>query len=301
MLGRLACVTPHGELTRNDLLNRLAVRKIDRAAPAGADEVSLVQGQALGERWHLDKAAQAFRRGGRDGEPVPTPLDDLAQSAHGDALEILRQRCRVANEVARAGGFALASHPDDDRRGFLRARALPLKGAPVEEERDASRIVGAQDLREGSVKERLKVPAKGALDEPGIEQGGERVCRRETHGRSAPSDQPWRWDPSPRRLVTRRQTPGRGDVMLAPHSLGHHVGADEQRDLDTNTSEADAGAADLRARRDVVVARQRMPTPSSTMVRAGAVGSVVIVMAAAPESRALATISVRTVSSVDAG
>jgi len=47
--------------------------------------------------------------------------------------------------------------------------------------------------------------------------------------------------------------------------------------------------------------RRRMPSPSSTMVSAGAVGSVVIVMVVAPESRELATISLRIVSSVDPG
>jgi len=60
--------------------------------------------------------------------------------------------------------------------------------------------------------------------------------------------------------------------MLAPHSLGHHVGADEQRDLDTNTSEADAGAADLRARRDVVVARQLTPAHADPVVHDGESG-----------------------------
>jgi len=44
-----------------------------------------------------------------------------------------------------------------------------------------------------------------------------------------------------------------------------------------------------------------MPTPSSTMVSAGATASVVSVMVAAPESRAFATISVRIVSSVASG
>src|SRR5439155_12609483 len=116
------------------------------------------------------QAAQALRRGGGNGEPVPAPLDDLAEGAHGNALEILRQRCRVANEVTRAGRLALARHPDGNGRGFLRSPVLLLERAAVEEERDASRIVGAQDLRQGAVKERLEVPANGALDEREIEQ-----------------------------------------------------------------------------------------------------------------------------------
>jgi len=44
-----------------------------------------------------------------------------------------------------------------------------------------------------------------------------------------------------------------------------------------------------------------MPPPSSRMVSDGPDGSVTIAMVVAPESRELATISVRIVSSVDPG
>ena len=54
-------VSPQSELARDGLLDRLAIGQIGRAARTGADEVGLVQGEALGERRHLDQAAQALR------------------------------------------------------------------------------------------------------------------------------------------------------------------------------------------------------------------------------------------------
>jgi len=44
-----------------------------------------------------------------------------------------------------------------------------------------------------------------------------------------------------------------------------------------------------------------MPAPSSTMVSAGAMGSVAMAIVAAPESSEFATISVRIVASVEPG
>jgi len=44
--------------------------------------------------------------------------------------------------------------------------------------------------------------------------------------------------------------------MIAASRLGQDLGAHQQRDLDSDPGEPDAGAPDLRARRDVVIARE---------------------------------------------
>ena len=98
-----------------------------------------------------------------------------------------------------------------------------LETAPVEHESDAAWIVGAEDLREGRIEERLEVALDGSLDEAGIEQGREDVGRREAHRRA--DDEPRRRYPSPRRLLARPQMPGGGDVVLGSPRLGDHLSA----------------------------------------------------------------------------
>jgi len=81
----LARVAPLGELARDRLLDRLAVCEVGRTARASADEVGLVQREALGQRRHLDQAGHALGRGGREGDPIPPSPDNLAESADGHA------------------------------------------------------------------------------------------------------------------------------------------------------------------------------------------------------------------------
>ena len=57
--------------------------------------------------------------------------------------------------------------------------------------------------------------------------------------------------------------------MLAPPRLRDHLGADQQRDLDADAREPDAGAADLRARRDVMVAGQLATAHAGPIVEDG--------------------------------
>ena len=89
-----ARVTPKGELPGHRLLNRLAIGKIGGAARAGPDEVGLVEGQALGEPGRLDEAAHVLGRRGRDSEPVPPSLDDLAVGADRDPAAVLGESQR---------------------------------------------------------------------------------------------------------------------------------------------------------------------------------------------------------------
>jgi len=62
-------------------------------------------------------------------------------------------------------------------------------------------------------------------------------------------------------------------MMLAPPRLGDDRRADQERDLDTDAGEADAGPAGLGAGSDVVIARQVAPTHAAAVVHDGERGS----------------------------
>src|SRR5437867_2187419 len=61
LLGLIADVAPRGELPRHRLLEELPVSEIGRPAGPDADEVGLVQGEALGQRRYLDQPADPLR------------------------------------------------------------------------------------------------------------------------------------------------------------------------------------------------------------------------------------------------
>jgi hypothetical protein len=99
-------ITPGGELVRDGFLDGLAVGEVGRAAAADADEVRLVQRQALGQRGHLDDAADVVRRGRRESEPVPATLDHLAVGADRQPTLLLGKRRGLAHEIADPRGLA---------------------------------------------------------------------------------------------------------------------------------------------------------------------------------------------------
>jgi hypothetical protein len=101
--------------------------------------------------------------------------------------------------------------------------------------------------------------------------------------------------------MVRCQMPARRDVRLPAAALGDDLLAHEEPELDADAGEADAVAARLRARGHVVIARQLATSHARAVVdgregRGRGVGREMDV-ARAPESSALATISVRIVSS----
>ena len=69
-------------------MDRAAVGEIRRAARAAAQEVGLVQRQALGERRHLDEPADPLRRCGREAEPVAL-RGRLGQRGHVADVDLL--------------------------------------------------------------------------------------------------------------------------------------------------------------------------------------------------------------------
>ena len=203
----LAGVAPQLKLTRDRLLDRLSIREVRRAARSGADEVGLVQREALGKRRHLDQAGHALGRGGGEGEPVPPTPDDLAEGAHGHAAPFLGQRLPGAQEIAGASRLAFASDADRERRDLGRADALVFEGGPIQDESDAPRIVRAQDLGQRGIEERFETPPQHALNESGIEKRREGVRRRKSHRGTLPRHETqWRY-PAPGCPVPRGQPP----------------------------------------------------------------------------------------------
>ena len=127
------------------------------------------------------------------------------------------------------------------------------------------------------------------------------LIRREPYARPCRARcQARRRNPLPRRTMTRREMPSGRDMRRAAPRFGDHLARHEQAELDAHAGEPDPFAARLGARRDVVVSgqsRRCIPRPSSTMVSVAVEASVSSRTRVAPESSALATTSVRIVSS----
>jgi hypothetical protein len=93
-------------------------------------------------------------------------------------------------------------------------------------------------------------------------------------------------------------------MSFAASSLGDDVLTNEQSKLDADAGKPDALSANFIARCNVMKARQRrrcIPDPLSITVSARSAGSQPNEIVEAPESRALAMISVRIVSSTAPG
>src|SRR5262249_30447312 len=182
-LGRFAGLTPQTELVRDRLLNRLPVREIDRAARAGADEVGFVEGEALGERRHLDQTRDTIGPGGRQAKPIPAAANHFGERADRYAAERLRQGLGCTHEVPCGRGPALAADANRKRGNFWRLGALRLERAPIQDDRDTARGLFAKNRAERRGGQRLKPSADNALDETRIEQRAERRLPHEPHGR----------------------------------------------------------------------------------------------------------------------
>ena len=262
----VARVAPERELLAHRLLHGLAIGQVGRAARPGADEVGLVERQTLGERRDLDDATDRVRRDRRHPQPVPAPLDDLAERADREPAVLLGQGHRLAHQVADRGGLALAAEPHRHRRTLGGRRARALQRLAVDLETHAAAVVLEQQLVERRFQQGLVVPAQRALDEAGIEQRRERVRQLERHRGAAFGDQPRRRHPLPRRLVTRGQVPAGRHVALAAPRLGQHLLAEQQPELDAHAGEADALAARLGAGGDVMVAGEVTPLHAGAVV-----------------------------------
>src|SRR5580692_11605892 len=85
---------------------------VARSAPrAASDEVVLADREACREIGSLDQSTDVRARRGRETEPIPPTLDDLAECADSDSLAIGRQE-RVSFDEARCRGRAAAAEPD---------------------------------------------------------------------------------------------------------------------------------------------------------------------------------------------
>jgi hypothetical protein len=116
--------------------------------------------------------------------------------------------------------------------------------------------MASQHIPERGIEQRFEVSPQGFLQIPGIEQRGQLVRQRESHGRAAGRHEAqWR-RPLPRRPVPRRQVPSGGHRCRAAPGFGNHLARHEQAKLDPDAGESDAVAALLRACRNIVVACQ---------------------------------------------
>src|SRR5439155_14920948 len=106
-----APITPGGELTRDHLLNGLAVREVRSAPRAASDEVVLAERETRSEVGRLDQAADMHARRRRHTEPIPAALDDLAECADRDSLAI-GGKGRVAFDESRCRRPAATAQPD---------------------------------------------------------------------------------------------------------------------------------------------------------------------------------------------
>ena len=208
-------------------------------------------------------------RRGRDPEPVPPALDDLAVGADRDPAAVLGEPQPVVDHVAGHGGLPLAGEPDGERRARRRLPALHGERLPVEDEAHAARVPSPEDLGQRRIEQRLEVTAQRGLDEAGVEERRERARQSESHRRAPRSGLPRRRDPLPRGPVTGGQAPAGCHVVLAGAGFGQHLLAHEQADLDADAGEADALSSDFGAGRDVVIARQLATAHPGAVVHDG--------------------------------
>ena len=110
------------------------------------------------------------------------------------------------------------------------------------------------------------MPAQRALHEAGIEQRGERILQRQANAGPALGHQARGRHPLPGRAVARREPPGGGRVRLSAARLRQHLVRNQEPQLAPDPREADSLPPRLRARRDVVVARQVAPLHAGAVV-----------------------------------
>jgi hypothetical protein len=85
----VAPIAPLGELPGDDFLNGLAVGEVrGTTRAAGPDEVVLAERKTPGEIRRFDHSGDVCTRGGREPEPIPSPLDDLSECTDGNAFTI---------------------------------------------------------------------------------------------------------------------------------------------------------------------------------------------------------------------
>src|SRR2546427_691135 len=76
---------------------------------------------------------QGVRRGGagRPGDPAPPVLDPLPERADRPAPPLVRQRCRLADEIPDRRRLPPPREPEPERRPLGRVPAVPLEPAAV--------------------------------------------------------------------------------------------------------------------------------------------------------------------------
>jgi hypothetical protein len=156
----------------------------------------------------------------------------------------------------RSGRLSLARQANFQTTLVRRRPSLFRQSAAVEQKRNAGRVMRGEKPVERRIEQRLKMAAQARFEKAGVEQGRKRVLQFKAHRRPAFGRQPGRRHPLPRRPMARGQPPRGRHVALAAARLRHDLFANQQAELDADAGEADALPARLRARGDVVVARE---------------------------------------------
>ena len=249
-------VTPRGELPQHGFLYRLAVRKVGRAARAAADEIPFVQGERRRQRGHFNEAADALRGIGRDAQPIPARADNFAIGADGDAAPVLRQRRRLAIQIARGLRFAFAAHVNRQRRDF-RCGAWRFRQWLIIDLDGNGTLVDFQHLAiKGRVHQRLKMLPHHGFHIARIGQRRKRIGEIKPHRRTLCTHHARRRNPAPRCFVARGQMPLCRYVRRRTARFGDHILARQQCQLHAHTGKADALSARLAAGRKIVVLAQ---------------------------------------------
>jgi hypothetical protein len=145
------------------------VGEVERAPGTHPDEVGFVQGEAGGERGDLDEAGDAVGSDGREPQPVPAALDDLAEGAHGQALLVFGDGGGASREPPDGGGTTFSGEADRESR-LVTARGRCRHEGAVDGEAHAARVVIGEDFREGRVEQGFEVADEDRLDEAALEE-----------------------------------------------------------------------------------------------------------------------------------
>ena len=172
----------------------------------------------------------------------------------------------MALDVTQARGLPLPLDAHLERGALGRSVARGLDRPAVHLEAHAARIERRQSAGERRVEERLKVQPQDVLEIAGIHERRKSVVQVQEHRRAVLAHEPRRRDRLVRGELGRGQVPARGGVRLAAARLGHHLARGEERQLDADAGEADARAARLAARGEVVKLAKLLPHHTTAVV-----------------------------------